>query len=216
MQNSTQYPKPPHHIASLQRSCIKLGLEHQILDDYSGQLLQVHRSGKSFIFGSGNICAFPINSATSTFLVRDKSHTINVLRKAGIRCAEGEYFFTQDAFKSHRGPGREIQDAFEYVKSVGFPLFVKPNDGSRGSFVEKLFCSDDLHHYLEKRAAQIGCIRIEKPLKGDEYRLLVVDGKIWFGYKRKPPFLIFNGEDSVASHLYEVIRKQGETGHVSF
>ena len=205
----------PHHITSLIRCCKKLGLEYEIMDEYSGQLLAVSQEGKTFIFGTGNICAYPINSATSTFIARDKSHTINVLKKAGFGTPEGNYFFIQDTFKAHRGPGKEKEDAFEYANGVGYPLFVKPNDGSRGAFVEKLYSEEDLRNYINKHASRHGCIRLEKPLEGDEHRLLVIDGKVWFGYKRRPPFITFDGQNNVQEHLVDVIEKQGQSGHIS-
>ena len=207
--------RPPHHIETLIASCETLNLQYRIVDDFSAQTLEVLKDGKAYIFGSGAICAFPINSATSTFLTRDKSHTINLLNQAGMRTAEGEYFFIQDAFKSHRGPGREKEDAQRYANTVGFPLFVKPNDGSRGAFVEKVFCVRDLQNYMDKHASQISCLRIEKPLVGDEHRLFVVDGKVWFGYKRRSPYITFNGTDSVEQHLLQVMTEQKETGHLS-
>ena len=185
------------------------------MDDYSGQLLAVSERDKRFIFGTGNICAYPINSATSTFIARDKSHTINVLRKAGFATAEGDYFFIQDTFKAHRGPGKELEDAIAYANSTGYPLFIKPNDGSRGAFVEQLYSEHDLLSYINKHASRLGCVRLEKPLAGEEHRLLVVDGKVWFGYKRRPPFITFDGHNSVKQHLEKVIDEQGQKGHVS-
>lgn len=211
---STQL-KISHHIESLVNACEKLGLAYENLDEYSKQIMRVSYDDKSYIFGAGNICSFPINSATSTFLVKDKSHTINVLKKYGIATPVGDYFFIQDAYSAFRGPGKEKSDAITFANKLGYPLFVKPNDGSRGAFVEKVYNSADLQNYLAKCADKFSGIRIEKPLTGNEHRLFVIDGRIWFGYMRRPPFISFDGKNTVKQHILHLIESQAKSGHKS-
>ncbi|PCK33287.1 hypothetical protein [Pseudoalteromonas piscicida] len=207
--------KTPHQIQSLKNACDSLGIDYQNLDPFSEQILKVNYQGKGFIFGAGNICSFPINSATSTFLAKDKSHTVNVLRESGFKVPEGDYFFLQSAFSMYRGAGKEKQDALDYAQRQGYPLFIKPNDGSRGAFIEKIYNDQDLQNYIDKNANRLSCVRIEKPLKGNEYRLFVVDGKIWFGYKRRPPFITFDGSRTVEAHLQALMAAQSQYGHNS-
>ncbi|NUZ10310.1 hypothetical protein HUZ36_05900 [Pseudoalteromonas sp. McH1-7] len=207
--------KTPHQIQSLKKACDSLGIRYQNLDSFSEQILKVSYKNKAFIFGAGNICSFPINSATSTFLAKDKSHTVNVLSASGFNVPEGDYFFLQSAFAMYRGVGKEKQDALCYAKRQGYPLFIKPNDGSRGAFIEKLYNGQDLQNYIDKNQQKLSCVRIEKPLQGHEYRLFVVDGKIWFGYKRRPPFITFDGVQTVSAHLQALMQTQAQYGHSS-
>lgn len=213
--DKTSSLKVSHHITSLIKACSSLGLSYENMDDYSHQLLKITNKGKDFIFGAGNICSYPINSATSMQIVKDKSHAITILRKNNIKTPYGEYFFIQDSFSMFRGSGREIADAIDFANNTGYPLFVKPNDGSRGAFVEKVYSETDLLSYIKSHKDKFNCIRIEKPLSGNEYRLFVLDGEIKFSYIRKPSYISFDGIQSVETHLVQLMKEQEKKGFKS-
>lgn len=201
----------PHHIESLIRACERFDYQYTQEDHFSQQLIRVSRNGHQVFFGGGSICAFPINSATSVTVVRDKSHTINVLSRLGYRVPTGNYFFTR-LFKIYEGKGKSAADAIHYADSIGYPLIAKPNDGSHGAFVEKLRSPSDLHTYLAKIKDKVGCFRLEKPLVGREFRLLIVDGKPWYSYCRMSPQLEFDGIHSVKYHIEQQIERQSQEG----
>lgn len=204
-----------NHITTLIKACKKLGFEYENLDPYSQQLLKVQLKSKEIIIGAGNICAFPINSATSTFIVNDKSHTINILQHHRYDTAKGDYFFLTDEFRKFRSNGKEKEDAIKYCRSVGYPLYIKPNNGSRGAFVEKIYDEKDLLSYINKYGSKLQCVRIEKPLLGSEWRLFVVDGEIKFGYKRSSPDLNFDGINTIDEHIKSKSIEQEQYGYKS-
>lgn len=201
----------PHHIASLIKTCDELGFPYTLEDHFSQQLIRVSHNGSQCLFGGGSICAFPINSATSVTVVRDKSHTINVLQNNGYTVPTGNYFFTR-LFKIYEGQGKSVKDAMDYAESVGYPLIAKPNDGSHGAFVEKLRSAKDLQTYVAKIADKVGCFRLEKPLAGREFRLLIVDGEPWYSYCRMSPQLVFDGIHTVKQHVKQQIECQSQEG----
>lgn len=197
------------------KACDKLGFEYENLDPYSHQLLKVKLKNKEVIIGAGNICAFPINSATSTYIVNDKSHTINILRNNNFNTAEGDYFFLTNEFRKFRPDGKEKEDAINYGRKVNYPLYIKPNNGSRGAFVEKLYNEADLIKYIDTYGSKLQCVRIEKPLKGNEWRLFVVDGEIKFGYKRTSPEMEFDGIHTIEEHINFKSKEQEQYGYKS-
>lgn len=201
-----------HHMVTLMQACEEYGYQIKVLDKFSEQLIEVSKNGQSFVFGSGNICAFPINNATSTFIAKDKTHALSVLHKNGFKVPQGQLFFISQNYKNQRPDGREVDDAISYAMQLGFPLFVKPNDGSRGAFVEQVFSVEDLKGYIASVNKQLHCIRLEKPLKGREYRLFIVDGKIWFGYHRSSPSIVCDGKKNVGELIDEKINAQQDAG----
>ncbi len=200
-----------HHITSLKRACASAGYQVECLDDYSDQVLKLGKGGQQLIIGAGSVCAFPINSATAVTLVRDKSHTVNILAQHGYRVPTGDYFFCK-LFEVFKGKGKELKDAFAYAQKLGYPVIAKPNVGSQGANVEKLYNETDLRKYIDSVKHIVGCIRIEKPIDGHEYRVLVVDGKPWYSYRRDRPELVFDGNTSVAQAIETELAKQRHDG----
>lgn len=201
-----------HHIKTLLSAADSLGYHIENLDPFSSQVVRVFNNMRSVVVGAGDICSFPTNRAGAVELVKDKSHTVNLLRHFGFNAPEGEYFFTSDNYRKFRGDGKEAPDAIAFAKQLGFPVFAKPNDGSRGAFVELIFSESQLVDYIARIKDSCLCIRLEKPLSGHESRLFVVKGEIWFGYQRRGPELCGDGEQSVRQLLAEQIRRQKEVG----
>src|SRR5262249_44575097 len=118
-----------------------IGAAYSDLDRGGGYLFKISRNGREMIAGAGGVCSFPINSATAFRLSRDKAHTKTVLAAHGIEVIRGALFFAHTRRVGLRGPGREVEDARAFAKKLGYPVFAKPNQGSRGNFAE--IVSDD-------------------------------------------------------------------------
>lgn len=204
-----------HHIKTVIDAAQSLGYDVENLDSFSSQVVRISNNMRSVIIGAGDICSFPTNKAGAVELVKDKSHTINLLRHFGFNTPEGDYFFTSENYRKFRGDGKEVCDALSYAQTIGFPVFVKPNDGSRGAFVELIFTREQLEAYIERVKHTCLCIRIEKPLRGHESRLFVVKGQIWFGYQRRGPELQGDGKHTVRDLLAEQIQAQRALGKAS-
>jgi hypothetical protein len=90
--------------------------------------------------------------------------------------------------------------AISFAKEYGFPLVIKPNVSgySRGSYFP-------INNFKQLWKAILltkiwwPTTVIEQYLKGDNYRVAVIDGKIMSVIQRYPPFVIGNGEDSISS-----------------
>lgn len=134
----------------------------------------------------------------------DKDATKRLLAKAGIPVADGDVCVTEEGLK-------EITD------SIGFPIVIKPVNGNQGkgatigveSFEDAKFAFDEAKQYSRS-------VIVEKFIKGEDYRLLVIDGKFVAAAKRVPAHIIGNGTSSIRELIEEVNNEPGRgEGHES-
>ena len=106
--------------------------------------------------------------------------------EGGVPHARGLVFF--NPWKAH-----------QFAKQYGFPLVIKPNVSgySRGSYFPINNFSELWKAILLARIWWPTTV-IEQYLKGANYRVVTVKGKIMSVIQRYPPFIIGNGVDSIA------------------
>jgi D-alanine-D-alanine ligase-like ATP-grasp enzyme len=193
-----------------------IGADYADLDNGGGYLFRVSKGGKSIVCGAGGICSFPINSATAFTLSRDKAHTKTVLKDAGLNVVEGGLFFAHKRRVGLRGLGREAEDARRFAAELGYPVFVKPNQGSRGNFAEIVSDDAGMADYIERVAVEFESFLIEPVVRGAEHRVLIHDGAPVFHSVKEAPFLTGNGQQSVASLLAELNLSLSASGVSSY
>lgn len=100
---------------------------------------------------------------------------------------------------------RRRRDAIEAAKAIGYPVVVKPNNGSMGQgvTVDVRRRSELVEAYGRARAIG-GSVLIEELVKGFDYRLLVIDGKFYAASQRVPGHVVGDGERSIEALLAEV------------
>src|SRR5882762_6118301 len=113
-----------------------IGATYQDLDNGENYLFRITSNGRFVVAGAGSVASFPVNSASSVSIARDKAFTSAVLAEAGLPVIPGGVFFAHQRRVGLRGPGREIEDARAYAAYLGWPVFCKPNSGARGNFAE--------------------------------------------------------------------------------
>ena len=145
--------------------------------------------------------AYPLNAATAASIASDKTHTARLLARAGVRTPRGEHFFTTDRFSARRPPGRRADEAAAYAERLGFPVFVKPNDGSCGAYADAAFNGGDVRRLLDAMADAHPVALVQEMLSGREFRVLVVDGAPLFAYERRAGGLVGDGAATVAELL---------------
>jgi glutathione synthase/RimK-type ligase-like ATP-grasp enzyme len=174
----------PEEIRFVEDACRRLGLTLTNLDPFSGHLARVSDGTASFLTGAGRICAYPLNGASVADIARDKAHTAALLQQAGFKVPEGRLFFISASHRALRPPGRELADLPDYAETLGYPLLVKPNDGSRGNLVEIVDDEAELTAYAGRAAARTGAILVQRIIDLPEYRLFLLDGEVRFAYRR--------------------------------
>ncbi|HVY90916.1 MAG TPA: hypothetical protein VG942_18760 [Hyphomonadaceae bacterium] len=189
-----------------------IGAEYADLDQGGGYLFRISRRGREVIAGAGGVCSFPINSATAFTLSRDKAHTKTVLASRDIKVIPGGIFFAHKRRVGLRWPGREVEDARAFAHRLGYPVFVKPNQGSRGNFAEIVSDDAGLVDYAARVAVEFESFLIEPVVRGAEHRVLVHDGRVVFHAVKQAPALVGDGVQDVTSLLDAVNADLASTG----
>ena len=138
-----------------------------------------------------------VTSETSSIgveLACDKEDTKYLLEQAEVEVPKGDIIRRE----------RSLEEACRYV---GFPLVIKPVDGNHGRGI-----TVDIQNYEEaleafrhaKESSRSGAIIVEKFIKGDDYRLLVINNKLVAAAKRTPAHVIGDGKSTVQELIDEV------------
>ena len=120
----------------------------------------------------------------------DKDETKFWLAKAGVPVPEGKMF------------GEEIQDEsiISYAVSIGFPVVLKPTNGSLGKgVITNIKNGDELRKALFYVRKELGYteVIVERYVPGDEYRVYVVEDQVIGAYNRLPANIIGDGIHSI-------------------
>ena len=193
----------PDMLEILCQVCATDGYDFQTIDTYSKQLVRVASGNSFFLTGTGRINAYPLNNAPAASVARDKVFAYQVLAQAGFRLPDYEHYFLHEAYRAVRGDGRERDNIADGAARIGFPLFVKPLDGSRGNLAEIVNTTLELRHQIDRIAAVHHGLILQSVLTGPEYRLFMIDDDALFLYRRKPPFFVGDGEHTIRNFLAE-------------
>ena len=127
----------------------------------------------------------PLNSMVAHRVARDKVYTYMVLERNNINVPTGAYFFRRN-FRSNytllKGQGKK--EALVYADKIGYPVVIKVNNLSLGQDIYLVKNKTDLAKRLDDFFKQDYIAIIQKPVKGREYRLVVLDGKIHIAYEK--------------------------------
>jgi glutathione synthase/RimK-type ligase-like ATP-grasp enzyme len=179
----------------------EIGAVFEDLDNGAGYLFRVSKGGRTVTAGAGGVCSFPVNSATAFTLSRDKAHTKTVLKAAGLPIIAGGLFFAHMRRAGLRGPGREVEDARAFAARLGYPVFVKPNLGSRGNFAEIVESDAQLVNYAQRVAVEFESFLVEPVVRGAEHRVLIQDGRVVFHSVKQAPELVGDGRRTLGELL---------------
>lgn len=154
-----------------------------------------------------------LNSGAACELAKDKGHSKFLLRSVGINCPEGREFLLP--WRAARISPRQLQhnhtdmittsEAFGYVDSeLGYPVYVKSVDGSKGSGVFKVTSELELHDVFEEyERKKVAVAMVEKPVDMPDYRLVILDGELISAYQRIPLTIVGDGTATIAELLLQ-------------
>lgn len=113
-------------------------------------------------------CGIPGTTVETTFLCRDKPAMKEVLRKAGVPCAQSI-------------GSADVQEIKEFAEKVGFPLIVKPRDGAGASGTHRVTNMGELHDALVAQHVDKGrSVAVEEFIEGHEgfYDTITANGRV--------------------------------------
>ena len=122
-------------------------------------------------------------SCIASYTLEDKAQTKYLLTRAKISVAKGKLF--------HRS---KINEAYKFIKKIGYPLVIKKNDGAHGNLVfiginNKKDCEKAIDCILKKN----DYVLIEEEFKGKEFRFLATAKKVLAVAYRDPANIVGDG-----------------------
>ncbi|PYQ57075.1 MAG: cyanophycin synthetase, partial [Acidobacteria bacterium] len=107
-----------------------------------------------------------------------------------------------------RGPN----DAVEAAERIGYPVVVKPLDGNHGKGVSiNLTTPEQVRAAFEQAYEYSSVVIVETFQEGNDYRILVVDGKVVAAAQRVPGHVVGDGTHTLAE-LVEIINQDSRRG----
>lgn len=123
--------------------------------------------------------------AIAESIAQDKDLTRQLLQAAGVPTAQGY-------------PVTSAEDAWETALYIGVPVVVKPQDGNQGRGVTTNVTTKE--QVLAGYAAALeesSSVIVEKFAPGNDYRLLVVNGKVVAASRREPAQVMGDGRKTI-------------------
>ena len=150
--------------------------------------------GKKFYIKDVN---FNLNLSVSTSLARNKAATSFFLREFGYQVPEFTMVYSDE--KCARIQSNDtLQEGLNYSRRIGFPVILKPNNMSQGSFVFKINNESEYLSFLSEIFKYCDTAQIQRFYSGNDYRIVVLGGKVLSAYQRVPFHVIGDGDSSIS------------------
>jgi D-alanine-D-alanine ligase-like ATP-grasp enzyme len=148
-----------------------------------------------------------VNPVAAGRIAVDKDYTRQLLRHQGYRVPAGDVFFSprQLAFLENYLTKYGIDEPRTFAAipgfveaTIGYPCFIKPNDGSRGRHVYKCHIADDITRAIEQLAADaVDAISVEEAVHLPEYRAVVYRDEVIACYSREAFTVVGDGQSTI-------------------
>ena len=152
-----------------------------------------------------------MNRLGASEVARDKGYTKHFLEQLGYHTPPGKVFlfpkFVEMMVKNlgrfgftDFARGHEMLGYIE--KSLGYPCYLKPNEGSQGRGIECCHTPEEVSAAMEQLATQ-GAFKVlvEKAVSFPDYRVVVMGGELISCYLRKPLELAGDGISTIKDLL---------------
>lgn len=147
------------------------------------EVVQIGWGRRARIFCSSTTDATPMIGAR---FVNNKLIATQIMRAAAIPVPDNEAAPTVEA-------------AIAAAERLGFPVVVKPADRDRGEGATAGIADmEELRVAWGKAREQSPIVMVEKHIEGFEYRLLVVNGKLFWAFERAPARVTGDGTATIA------------------
>ncbi len=145
---------------------------------------------------------FNINNAGSIETTTDKNYCHFFLKHFGYNVPEGQTFFSE-IINRQVEIKRTIHDGCEYANSLGMPVILKPNNGSKGRLVTKVDNENEFYKVARKIFQHSQVLIVERYYAGADYRIIVFKEKIFAAYKRTPLSILGTGNKTIKTLISE-------------
>jgi len=195
--NKPQAPRQPFVTDIITRVAPRIGARVMIEPEYGfvGQI--TFRNGKRVLFRDRN---FNINPLGSSEIARDKGYSEFFLKHFGYKTPEGQTCFS-DKLNERLATKRTIDDGFDFARSLGFPVILKPNNLSQGALVVKVHNKREFYAAAKRIFRRVSVMVVQRFYAGNDYRIVVLDDEVISAYQRIPLRVAGDGRSTVAELL---------------
>lgn len=139
-------------------------------------------------------------SAIAEGIAGDKDLTKSLLQSVGVPVPEGQ-------------PAASAAAAWEAAEDIGLPVVVKPSDGNHGRGVTLDLSTREEIEAAWKLADEHGSeVLVERYIRGDEHRLLVVGGKVVAAARGETAWVVGDGRSTVVELIDSQINSDPRRG----
>ncbi|KZL20147.1 Cyanophycin synthetase [Pseudovibrio axinellae] len=200
-------PLAPRLLAQLcQKKKVKLALDSEFF--YFGYIETA--KGIRFPIKGG---AFALNSYAAGEAARDKEFCGRLLHDAGLPTPQFQLIHSDRAIRQLSTASPHVADrlnslakAQSLAEQFGYPLFIKPNEGTQGIDVHKINTPAALQEHLAQALEHHERMLIQQAVTGNDYRVIVLDGKVLAAIERQPLSIQGNGSDTILRLLAEKLQ----------
>lgn len=154
-------------------------------------------------FKSGQLSYFRYNSLDlnpigSSDIARDKDYANFFIEQLGYPIVPDSKTFFSDSWAEAIGsPERTLDFAYEHAQKIGLPVVVKPNSGSQGVCVSFVHTKQDFYRAMRAIFKRDKVALIQKPVVGNDYRVVVLDNEVISAYQRIPFNVVGDGSSTI-------------------
>ncbi|MBI2888795.1 MAG: cyanophycin synthetase [Candidatus Liptonbacteria bacterium] len=181
----------------LQKIAPKIGARVVLEPEWNivGQI--IFKNGRKRYFRYSSLDLNPLGASD---IAKDKDYANFFMRRMGYPVIPGRAFFSYDWCKAI-GSRRDIDAAYRYAKTIGFPVVVKPNSGSQGTNVAYAYNRVEFFRAVRAVFVRDRVALVQKPVRGTDYRVVVLDGRVISAYERIPLHVVGDGKHTIRQLL---------------
>ncbi len=160
----------------------------------------IFKNGKKSYFRYNTLDLNPMGASE---IARDKDYANFFMDKLGYPIIPKSKTFYSDRWAGAIGAlDRKIDNAYKYAEEIGLPVIVKPNSGSQGTGVALVCNKTEFYSAMRNIFSYDRIAIVQKPVRGKDYRVVVLDDKIISAYERVPLNIIGDGKSTIKELLY--------------
>lgn len=214
--SSNLVPDPQPHFPLITRALIDLYragalpdlVSVEIEPEYGVVARLVHRSGLVRLLRGA---VTDINGYGTAKIARDKGYTKFFLQRLGYCTPPGKVFLMPSYIttidrrlrRASIGEYAHIEQIAEFVhQQIGYPCYLKPNDGSQGRGVVRCLDEREVWQTLQQyRRAKVTAVLVEQEIRWPDYRVVVYGDEVLACYLRRPLTVVGDGLASLRDLL---------------
>lgn len=179
----------------LQKIAPKIGAKVLVEPEWGvvGQI--TFKSGKCSYFRYNTLDLNPMGSSE---IAKDKDYSNFFMQAMDYPIVPGsKTFFSDDWGRAIGVPKQNIDAAYRYAQQLGFPVFVKPSSGSQGVDVAFVYTKREFYAAMREIFKRDRVAIVQRPVRGRDYRLVVLDDAVISAYERMPLSVVGDGRSTI-------------------